>query len=163
MIAFNSLHHYRYVLLCISLGFCLPIETQAGVFQCVKVNGEIEYRDRPCAFSNEEQSFLPHQYQKTDKKLVQVQEKKLQKNMQEQTKLNRKEERLQQRAEKKREKEQAAAERRKLRCKRLEEKITRLELQLQQGKKLKTYKRLEADLAQTLLMQKRYCSTAAAS
>lgn len=153
----------RFLFFCFILLFSL--NSKAGVFQCVKANGKIEFRDKPCTISdNTEQYFLPHQYQKTKtdptgKKAEQMQERKIQQQVQTLTKNEQKEERLKASAEKKREKEKALIERRKLRCERLEEKIENLELQLQQGKRLKTYKRLEKELAHAQRMKKRYCAS----
>jgi hypothetical protein len=153
---------YSVLLVCGLSTIYSPV-AEAGVFRCEKANGEIEFRDKPCdlsGVSGSTQSFLPHQYQKTDKKAVQVEEKKIEKQIQRLAVVDRKEDRLKQKAEKKQLKEQAKAERRKLRCERLEEKITHLEHQLQQGKKIKTYKRLQAELEHAELMKKRYCSAA---
>lgn len=150
--------------------FGLPSVAEALVFRCIKATGEVEFSDKPCAENGGEQSFLPYRYQKTDPKSKEISANhnpdklyKQQISMRGQAEilagLDRKEERLRLRAEKKHQKEEAAAKRRKIRCERLDEKIVKLERQLQQGKKIKTYQRLQAELEHCELMKKRYCSS----
>jgi len=137
--------------------FTIPIAV-AGIYQCVdEKTGVVEFRDKPCVFSAEQQ-FLPIQYQKTEEKVVLKQEKEIKIINKDLEKKEKQEERLKERTKKRLEKEQAKAERRKIRCDKLDEKIKHIENQLRQGSKMKRRIRLNEQLAHCEEMKRKYCS-----
>lgn len=133
-------------------------DLKAGIYQCEKPDGRIEFRDRPCQTSLDKETFLPISYEHTDPKIVKQQEKELSIEDKKLSKATRLKDRVIKRGEKQKIKEQQKAERRKQRCQRLTEKIKSLEDQLRTGAKIKRFKRLQEELLHCQRMKRRYCS-----
>ena len=153
----------------------------AGVYRCMDENGVVEFRDKACENTAQEQMFLPYIYERTEqakhrnnghtKKSVRAMantwegqsaksnlanpSSKVQKILElEEQKRLRQETRLQ----KKSEKEALKKERRVLRCKSTEEKLRNIESQLRAGCKPKKCNRLKEQKAHFEIMKQRYCS-----
>ncbi len=137
---------------------CCVVPVQAGIYQCVGESGVIEFRDKPCQSSLEQQAFLPIKYKKTEEKLARKQEKEIKLINKELDQKEKQSERLKERTKKQQEKESAKAERRKIRCARLDEKIKTIEDQLKRGCKIKRNIRLNEQLAHCENMKRKYCS-----
>jgi len=146
-----------------SFALCImAFSANAGVYQCVALDGSIEFRDSPCTPSNESenstQSFLPIQYSKSDPKTLKIQNKILAKELKAQTLLENKEERSQQKKEKQRLKVAEKEKRRQMNCLRTQEKIKDIETLLGAGCKPKRFNRLKTELEHCERMKLRYCS-----
>jgi len=134
----------------------------SGVYRCIDENGVIEFRDKACENTAQEQLFLPYVYERTKQNKVNEPNEKGRKNSVKMQKLLEAEEKkrltLETRQQKKSEKEVLKQARRALRCKNTEEKLKNIESQLHAGCKIKKMNRLKEQKAHFEIMRQRYCS-----
>jgi len=147
---------YYWIIILLVFSCCASV--QAGIYQCMGESGVIEFRDKPCQSSLEQQAFLPIKYNKTEEKSARKQEKEIKLINKELDQKEKQTDRLKERTKKQQEKESAKAERRKIRCARLDEKIKTIEDHLKQGCKIKRSMRLNEQLAHCEKMKRKYCS-----
>jgi hypothetical protein len=133
----------------------LPI--QAGLYQCIGNDGTLEFRDKPCTTTSEDQTFMPVKYKKTEVKVLQQEEKKLKKSLKEQDKEERRETRIKLKNQKLQEKSIAKAKREEARCLRIKEKIKAIEDRLRFGYSSKRCNSLRRQLEEQLTLEQRYC------
>jgi Ser-tRNA(Ala) deacylase AlaX len=131
--------------------------TQAGVYHCIGPAGVLEFQDRPCQHNREKEVFLPYVYRDTQKKLVRLQEKEIQKTMKELKKLERQQKRLNKRQKEEALKEAKRNKRNQERCLKTQEKIRMIEVELRLGCKLKRCQRLKTALSQYESKKRQYC------
>lgn len=131
----------------------------AGVYQCVKENGQIEFRDHPCQSSLEQQHFLPYVYQKTDAKKTVKKAQTLKKAQKQFVVEEKRRLRAALRQNKLAEQKALKTKRRLERCTRNQEKIKLIEKKLRAGCTLRRCQTLKQQLAHCEKMKGRYCST----
>lgn len=130
----------------------------AGVYSCKRPDGSIEFRDKPCDMGSDEQTFVSIPYHKTDAKSLKAQDKKFEKTLKQHQKENRKTIRTQQQEKRIQEKKITQSKRREGLCERTREHITFLESQIRTPHKVKRHLRLEQQLSEAKLKEKRYCN-----
>lgn len=139
----------KYAVICLILFVVMPVK--AGVYQCIKPDGKIEFRDSPCPNSDATQLFLPIAYHKTDAQAeakTEKQTKQALKSKKQTATLAKKEMRTKQRQEKQVAQETEKEKRRVAKMNGLTEKIKRVETELKSGCKIKRSNRLKKELVQ---------------
>jgi len=129
---------------------------QAGVYQCVSEQGQVEFRGTPCKTRGEQKTFLPISYAKTNPKIVGIQGKAIRHQRKYLEKCDRKKARIHKMMARTQLKDKQKAQRRAVRCAGAQKKIEALEDQLRQGTKLKRYNRIQEKLKQAQLLKERY-------
>lgn len=135
----------------------IPFQANAGVYKCVKENGEVEFRDHACHAMHPEHSFLPYTYHKTNPKVVRIQEKEVQKTKKKIAIQEKREARTKVRLAKKTEKEKQKADRLKIRCENTKEKIKSIQSRLRAGCKSNRNFQLKEQLLHLEKMKQKYC------
>jgi SET domain-containing protein len=151
---------------CICLLSLVSSVAYAGIYQCVGSSGIVEFRDKPCQTSLEEETFLPIRFFRTDHKKSDEEEKKEKRQSKNQDKKlaakkmreERKEASVKKNLQNKKIKEELKTKNRKLRCQKLDDKLKIIDEQLRQGTNIKRFKRLQLEKDRCQKMKVRYCS-----
>ena len=153
---------YRYMS-CLFFGiFCAFLsftpKVWAGIYQCLGPSGVMEYRDRPCQSSSEDQQFVPIQYHRTNEKQVKKQMRDLEVLDKELTQKQKQETTMKTKALKQTKAQKLKNERLQRKCTKLSEKIDKIESQLRAGCKINKANRLREQLEACQATKEEICS-----